>query len=326
VFLDRLCGFCCFSMRFVVFIDLFSTIIQPITVGYLVYLLYTVLKEHQTIPITSIIMLAAIYGLQALVFLFRRKWDMIGWMVFYILAIPAFSFFLPLYSFWKMDDFSWGATRVVLGEKGKKVVVHDEGKFDPKSIPLKSWSDYENELWDKESNHSIGSWVPPAKGKMDGYAESRTASLYGRETYYEPPQPQSRRSFSPVPSQMGGYPPPGYHSGRNTPVGAQGRSPLRPMSEFGAGVMPAPAPSRPGTNYFDMPVTTGSLDLGQFGQGSPSDDDIERAVTNILQGADLNTITKKNVRQRLEEHFGSDLSSRKATINAAIDRVILAHS
>ena len=69
-------------------------------------------------------MLAAIYGLQALTFLFRRKWDMIGWMVFYILAIPVFSFYLPLYSFWKMDDFSWGATRVVLGEKGKKMIVH----------------------------------------------------------------------------------------------------------------------------------------------------------------------------------------------------------
>lgn len=49
---------------------------------------------------------------------------MIGWMFFYILAIPAFSFLLPLYSFWKMDDFSWGATRVVLGEKGKKLIVH----------------------------------------------------------------------------------------------------------------------------------------------------------------------------------------------------------
>ena len=69
-------------------------------------------------------MIAAIYGLQAIVFLLRRKWDMIGWMIFYILAIPAFSFFLPLYSFWKMDDFSWGATRVDLGESGKKVIVH----------------------------------------------------------------------------------------------------------------------------------------------------------------------------------------------------------
>ena len=76
------------------------------------------------IPQLSLIMLAAIYGLQALIFIFRRKWDMIGWMIFYILAIPAFSFFLPLYSFWKMDDFSWGATRVVLGESGKKLIVH----------------------------------------------------------------------------------------------------------------------------------------------------------------------------------------------------------
>lgn len=34
VFLDQLCGFCCFSMRFVVFIDLLSTIIAPVTVAY----------------------------------------------------------------------------------------------------------------------------------------------------------------------------------------------------------------------------------------------------------------------------------------------------
>ena len=106
------------------------------------------------------ILIAAIYGLQALVFILRRKWDMIGWMIFYIIAIPAFSFLLPLYSFWKMDDFSWGQTRIVMGEAGKKMIVHvrvsplfrdrsklilclkDEGKFDPRSIPLKSWNDY----------------------------------------------------------------------------------------------------------------------------------------------------------------------------------------
>ena len=87
-------------------------------------------------------MIVAVYGLQALVFVLRRKWDMIGWMVFYILAIPVFSFFLPLYSFWRMDDFSWGQTRIVLGEAGKKLIVHDEGKFDPRSIPLKSWNEY----------------------------------------------------------------------------------------------------------------------------------------------------------------------------------------
>ena len=88
------------------------------------YLIYLTAGLQKAIPQLSLIMIAAIYGLQALVFVLRRKWDMIGWMFVYILAVPVFSFFLPLYSFWKMDDFSWGATRVVLGESGKKMIVH----------------------------------------------------------------------------------------------------------------------------------------------------------------------------------------------------------
>jgi chitin synthase len=142
IFLEQLCGFCCFSMRFVVMIDLLSTLVQPVTVAYvryqsqfvpfitnahltqIVYLIYIVVGQHKAIPQLSLIMIAAVYGVQALVFILRRKWDMIGWMIFYILAIPAFSFFLPLYSFWRMDDFSWGATRLVLGESGKKMIVH----------------------------------------------------------------------------------------------------------------------------------------------------------------------------------------------------------
>ena len=87
------------------------------------YIIYLAASGDQ-IQTVSIILIVAVYGLQALVFVIRRKWDMIGWMVFYILAIPVFSFFLPLYSFWRMDDFSWGQTRIVLGEAGKKMVVH----------------------------------------------------------------------------------------------------------------------------------------------------------------------------------------------------------
>jgi len=34
MFLDQLCGFCCFSMRFIIMMDLVSTLIQPITVAY----------------------------------------------------------------------------------------------------------------------------------------------------------------------------------------------------------------------------------------------------------------------------------------------------
>jgi len=311
VFLDRLCGFCCFSMRFIVFIDLLSTIIQPVTVAYIVYLVYLTAGEHQVIPLFSIIMLAAIYGLQSLVFIFRRKWDMIGWMIFYILAIPLFSFYVPLYAFWKMDDFSWGQTRIVLGESGKKLVVHDEGKFDPRSIPLKSWTDYENELWDKESNHSVGSWVPPTK--RDG-GESRTASLYGRETYYDPPAAPYQRSFSPAPS----YNAPGSTRQHSTygipqpsltdPFGRQSIAGLR---------------SRPPSSYLPE-MKTGQFSSNLYGE--PSDAEIESAVRDILRDADLTTSTKRAIRQKLEEIFGVDLSSRKATINSIIDGILLAHA
>lgn len=173
-------------------------------------------------------------------------------------------------------------------------------------------SPQENELWDKESNHSIGSWVPPPKVKADGYAESHTASLYGRETYYDP------RSHSPAPSQMGMFPPPGYQSGRNTP-----QSPFR--SE--AGLLHQPTPSRPTTNYLDIPIpSTRSPEDIDLSPGSPSDADLERAVQDVLRSADLNSVTKREIRRQLEEHFGMDLTSRKATINAAIDRVLLSHA
>jgi chitin synthase len=179
-----------------------------------------------------------------------------------------------------------------------------------------TFSFQENELWDKESNHSIGSWVPPAKMKNDGYAESRTASLYGRETYYEP-----QRSFSPAPSQLGMFPPPGYQSGRNTP-----QSPFNTMQETG---LLQPVASRPTTNYLDIPIprthTPEDADLLGGGPG-PSDIDIDRAVQDVLRSADLNSVTKREIRRQLEDHFGMDLSSRKASINASIDRALLSQN
>lgn len=45
VFLDRLCGFCCFSMRFIVFIDLLSTLVQPVTVAYVSFLALSVSSQ-----------------------------------------------------------------------------------------------------------------------------------------------------------------------------------------------------------------------------------------------------------------------------------------
>ncbi|KAF8627926.1 hypothetical protein AX17_006081 [Amanita inopinata Kibby_2008] len=155
VVLPELFGFCCFSMRFFVFIDLLGTLILPATVVYLLYLIVVVSIHASAFPKIAIIMLSVTYGLQAIIFIIKREFMLVGWMVVYILSYPIYSFFLPVYSFWCMDEFGWGNTRLVIGEgKEKKVIVNEDEKFDESMIPLKKFSEYEAEAWETGSRHS----------------------------------------------------------------------------------------------------------------------------------------------------------------------------
>ncbi|KAF8415183.1 chitin synthase-domain-containing protein [Boletus edulis BED1] len=100
-------------------------------------------------------MLGITYGLQALIFIIKREFMLVSWMVVYLLSYPVYSFFLPIYSFWCMVDFSWGNARVVIGDGGsKKVVMNDDERFDESMIPLKKFSEYEAEAWKGVSHHS----------------------------------------------------------------------------------------------------------------------------------------------------------------------------
>uniref|UniRef100_D8PMU6 chitin synthase n=3 Tax=Schizophyllum commune (strain H4-8 / FGSC 9210) TaxID=578458 RepID=D8PMU6_SCHCM len=155
VLLPELFGFCCFSMRFFVFLDLLGTLILPATCVYLIYLIIVTATGASAFPTIAIAMIAATYGLQALVFILKREFMLIGWMVVYLLSYPVYSFFLPIYSFWCMDEFGWGNTRLVIGEgKDKKVIMNEDEKFDDSMIPLKKFSEYEAEAWETGSRHS----------------------------------------------------------------------------------------------------------------------------------------------------------------------------
>ena len=201
--LQQLCGFCCFSMRFVVFLDLLSTIVQPVTVAYIAYLIVLVSINTSVVPLMAFVLLGAIYGLQAIIFILRRKWEMIGWMIIYILAMPVFSLGLPLYAFWHMDDFSWGNTRVVTGEKGRQVVISDEGKFDPSTIPKKKWEEYQAELWDTQTQRDD-------RSEVSGYSYGTKSHIYAGSDYGYPPSrpisqmelPRYASRLSLAPSEM----------------------------------------------------------------------------------------------------------------------------
>ncbi|KAI5990514.1 hypothetical protein EDD15DRAFT_2198090 [Pisolithus albus] len=59
---------------------------------------------------------------------------------------PVYGFFLPVYSFCCMDDFSWGSN--------KKVLMNEEERFDESVIPLKKFGEYEAEACERGSHRS----------------------------------------------------------------------------------------------------------------------------------------------------------------------------
>ncbi|KAL2256020.1 hypothetical protein VTK26DRAFT_2333 [Humicola hyalothermophila] len=272
--MNQLCGFCCFSMRFIVFVDLLSTVVQPVTIAYIAYLIVMVAQKSTVVPLTAFVLLAAIYGLQSIIFILRRKWEMIGWMILYVLAVPVFSFALPLYSFWHMDDFNWGNTRVVAGEKGKKIVISDEGKFDPASIPRKKWEEYQAELWEAQtvrddtrsevSGYSYATRPNVAMSEYGGgYSPSRPGSIAGGY----PPMPTAPSRMSLAPSEM--LMQQQHQAGNNNRA-----------SQFG------------GSQFLGNSPSQQELEMANLA-GMPSDDALLAEIRDILRTADLMTVTKK---------------------------------
>lgn len=111
--LTQLRGVCCFSMKFIVALDIVSSFSLPASVLYLVYLIYLFITETSVISSLIIFVFVVIYLTQLLLFLFKREYSYILWMILYIFSIPLWYFILPIISWWRMDDFQWGQTRKV---------------------------------------------------------------------------------------------------------------------------------------------------------------------------------------------------------------------
>lgn len=291
--LQQLCGFCCFSMRFVVFLDLLSTIVQPVTVAYIAYLIVLVSLSSDVIPLTAFILLGAIYGLQAIIFILRRKWEMIGWMIVYILAMPVFSLGLPLYAFWHMDDFSWGNTRVVTGEKGRKVVISDEGKFDPSTIPKKKWEDYQAELWDAQTQRD------DARSEISGYS-------YGTKSYHHPGTAAA--------SAYGDYTPQSRPMSQFDLTGVANPYTNNNVSRLSLAAGDAMLMGANGNSRRQSAIDMEMSDL----TGLPTDDALLNEIRDILRSVDLMSVTKKGVKMELESRFGVNLDGKRAYISSGM--------
>lgn len=349
VWLKELCGFCCFSMRFVVFVDLFGTIILPATCGYLGYLIYKVASHEGQFPLISIIMIAGTYGLQALIFILKRQWQHVGWMLIYLIAFPIYSFVLPIYSFWNQDNFSWGNTRIVIGEKGNKqvIAVDDEG-FDPRSIPLQRWDDYAtiNNLPGRRGNGMEKSYHG---GYDDGYEMDDMKSMYssvkpaptiltgfpGNTPRYMPPHspfgaPNRQSTYSapysdnPVPRHqstvsLGNN----LHDSRSVAASPYQDYPTSqhhpsilgmPSSENLLGGLASPGSRRARSPMgFDTATRPNSTFDFQHGAGGPDNETIVEAIQGCLREVDLDTITKKQIRALVEQRLQVELTGERRT-------------
>ncbi|OCF78226.1 chitin synthase [Kwoniella mangroviensis CBS 8886] len=145
-----LCGTFCFSMQFVVFMDLIGTLVLPAAISFTLYIIViAIIPEsvtHMPRPTVSLILLAFILGLPGvLIVITSRKVAYVGWMMMYLISLPIWNLVLPGYAYWHMDDFSWGETRKVVGETKEVSHGDKEGTFDSSHIVMKRWVEFERE-------------------------------------------------------------------------------------------------------------------------------------------------------------------------------------
>jgi len=305
LFLPQLCGFLCFSLRFVVFLDLFATLTQPATIIYLIYLIYIVFARGEELPVLSLLLLLAMYGFQIIIFLLKKQWQHVGWMIIYILALPLFGFYIPLYSFWHFDDFSWGNTRVVLERKMRKKSRKggDVEEYDPKKIPMKKWEDYERELYEQQESSKDSRASDFSKTSFPNAPQSYTSSIPALPPAYENNYAPSVQAGSVYGGEGGGS----YYAGSIYAASAyQPSAPYNSMYQ----------------NQTSMNYPNTSMYSNRPNGVMPSDEEIVREIRQILSTADLMNITKKQVREQLTAFFNVDMSPKKSYINSVIESIL----
>lgn len=152
VLVKDLCGTFCFSMQFVIFIELVGTLVLPAGIALTIYVIIVAIIAKPT-PILSLVLLAIFFGLPGcLIVITVSSLSYILYFIIYLIALPIWDFVLPSYAYWKFDDFSWGETRTVEGE-AKGDHGPSTGKFDSSSIVMKRWREFER---DRKKKDTVG--------------------------------------------------------------------------------------------------------------------------------------------------------------------------
>ncbi|EDO17452.1 hypothetical protein Kpol_1037p49 [Vanderwaltozyma polyspora DSM 70294] len=145
VLIRDLCGTFCFSMQFVIGMELLGTLVLPLALCFTIYVIVFAIISNPT-PILTLVLLSIILGLPGLIVVVTAtRWSYLIWMLIYLFALPVWNFILPSYAYWKFDDFSWGETRTIAGGNDAEGKDDIEGEFDHSKIKMRTWREFERE-------------------------------------------------------------------------------------------------------------------------------------------------------------------------------------
>ncbi|TFL06551.1 chitin synthase [Pterulicium gracile] len=154
VLVRDLCGTFCFSMQFVIGMELAGTLVLPAAITFTIYLIISSIIPGHSDTTIPLILLAIILGLPGiLIVITSRKLAYLGWMLVYLVSLPIWNGILPAYAFWHFDDFSWGETRKIDGG-GADNHGDKEGEFDSSHIVMKRWAEFERDRRWKSATQS----------------------------------------------------------------------------------------------------------------------------------------------------------------------------
>ncbi|CAO3630731.1 unnamed protein product [Cunninghamella blakesleeana] len=216
VLVRNLCGTFCFSMQFVVFMDLIGTLSLPVAIVLTVVLIANMARTQITdfsTAVPLVLLIIVLFSPAFLILITTRKWVYLMWMMVYLCALPIWNFVLPVYSYWHFDDFSWGETRKVEGETKGDDHSKAEGQFDPSKVPLKRWEDYERkriraekrrerkerqmrELDANFNSHNSSGLDDDRRGLLDDSQSELSGSTANVQHYFDPSKEAPAKSGS----------------------------------------------------------------------------------------------------------------------------------
>lgn len=162
VLVRNLCGVFCISMQFVVMVELIGTLTLPAALVFTLYLAITSIYR-QSVPVIPFVLLGFILGTPAvLIIITAHQWIYVIWMLIYLCSLPVWNFILPLYAFWKFDDFSWTSASNEIGNDMEGEASRIKmGSVQLKMMDTKEFLTRRTRLWEiqrRQNTKSLPEW------------------------------------------------------------------------------------------------------------------------------------------------------------------------